>query len=216
MNTLLHSKKPGRKSSQPHFALVRFVVPYLAASLLAGCITAPSHDAAPVQDRSSGMASPQDGNVPRRGAAPRTDSTNWAELSRALENALRDVPNSRVERTPEGMRVLLPAANGFIAGKAGLTPVMASTLQQIVPVLNRYQSTHVRIVTHTDGIGSEMFNLRLSIQRAEAVMEQLRHDGISLARMSADGRGEIEPIADNSKPDGRARNRRVEIFLNPG
>ena len=65
----------------------------------------------------------------------------------------------------------------------------------------------------TDSQGSEMINLQLSITRAEAVVEHLRQRGIALERLSADGRGEADPLTSNATEEGRARNRRVELIL---
>jgi outer membrane protein OmpA-like peptidoglycan-associated protein len=136
-----------------------------------------------------------------------------ATLRKDLENALRDVPDNRIELQPEGVRVSLPAADGFASNRADIKPALATLLQRIAPVFNLHQGADITIVGHTDAIGSEMHNLRLSIQRAEAVAEYLRNLDVALDRMSADGRGEAEPIADNKTPEGRARNRRVEFFL---
>lgn len=71
------------------------------------------------------------------------------------------------------------------------------------------------IVGHTDWIGSDAYNLRLSVRRAEAVREALIRAGIPADRLRAEGRGESRPVADNRTDAGRAKNRRVEI-ASPG
>jgi outer membrane protein OmpA-like peptidoglycan-associated protein len=71
----------------------------------------------------------------------------------------------------------------------------------------------VRIIGHTDSTGSDELNDRLSIQRAEATRNYLAARGVNPQRIMVAGRGEREPVADNSTESGRARNRRVEIFL---
>jgi outer membrane protein OmpA-like peptidoglycan-associated protein len=189
----------------------RFAAPLIAALLLVGCTGVP----APVEDHDSLDPQRPDAAVTPQGK-PSLPDTDWTGLSNDLESALREVTGGRVDHLVEGLRISLPAAHGFTTGKTHIMPAFAETLQRTVPILNRYQNTRLHIVAHTDSAGSEMFNLRLSIQRAEAVMEHLRRQGVALARMSADGRGETEPIANNAKPDGRARNRRIEIFLTPG
>jgi len=71
----------------------------------------------------------------------------------------------------------------------------------------------VRVVGHTDNVGSDASNNTLSIARADTVRDFLEDRGVSRSRIEAVGRGEREPIASNDTADGRAKNRRVEIFL---
>ena len=82
---------------------------------------------------------------------------------------------------------------------------------RLCPKHNTISNSHV--VGHTDSQGSEMHNLQLSIGRAEAVADHLRRRGIALERLSADGRGEADPLTSNASETGRARNRRVELQL---
>jgi OOP family OmpA-OmpF porin len=66
---------------------------------------------------------------------------------------------------------------------------------------------------HTDSIGSDEYNLRLSQRRAEAVAAWLAAHGIAAARLTAKGFGESKPVADNRTAEGRQRNRRIEIVV---
>lgn len=180
-----------------------------ASLLFAGCTGVP----APTQEHSGFTPPPGNGasfSATRQAAAP-----DWAGLQHELETALREIPDNRIAHLPEGLRASLPAADGFASGQAEIRPPLAALLQRVVPVFQRHAWAGIRIVGHTDGQGSEMRNLDLSFRRAEAVVEYLRQQGIEFGRLSADGRGEADPIADNAKPEGRARNRRIEIFLNP-
>ncbi|HRP96955.1 MAG TPA: OmpA family protein [Rhodocyclaceae bacterium] len=121
-----------------------------------------------------------------------------------------------VQTMDDGALLLrLPAAEGFAPDSAAPTPALRAMLEHVAAALAEAPDTEVRVLGHTDGLGSELYNLQLSIQRAEAVMEYLRTRGISLARLSADGRGEAEPIADNASESGRAVNRRVEVVVRP-
>ena len=86
-------------------------------------------------------------------------------------------------------------------------------LDALAPVLAPEEGAAVKVIGHTDSQGSEMINLQLSIARAEAVVEHLRQRGIALERLSADGRGEADPLTSNATEEGRARNRRVELIL---
>jgi OOP family OmpA-OmpF porin len=67
------------------------------------------------------------------------------------------------------------------------------------------------IAGHTDSSGDDAYNLRLSQQRAESVLQFLASQGIERSRLVARGYGETEPVADNGSPSGRDRNRRVEF-----
>jgi outer membrane protein OmpA-like peptidoglycan-associated protein len=71
----------------------------------------------------------------------------------------------------------------------------------------------VRIVGHTDSTGSDAINNPLSVNRAQRARDYLVARGVSSSRISIDGRGSREPVADNGTADGRARNRRIDIFL---
>ena len=71
----------------------------------------------------------------------------------------------------------------------------------------------VRIVGHTDSTGSDAINNPLSVNRAQSARDYLVSRGVSASRMAIDGRGSREPIADNATESGRARNRRIDIFL---
>ena len=64
---------------------------------------------------------------------------------------------------------------------------------------------------HTDSVGSDAYNQKLSVQRAEAVKAYLVSKGIEKNRIYTEGKGEKQPIADNQTKEGRAKNRRVEI-----
>lgn len=181
---------------------VRSAVPLSFALLLAACTGTP--------------VSFQEHEAFNQGeSGSRLDATAWAGLRQNLETALAGVPGHHIDALPDGLRVILPAADGFPSRKAALVPrsTLATAIPRIAPVLKRHPEARLQILAYTSSTDSEMYNLRLTIQRAEAVMEQLRREGIEAVRMGADGRGETEPVADNATPEGRARNQRVEIYL---
>lgn len=179
----------------------------LSATLLLGaCATEPARQA---------DISPQPSDAPARRAAPAA-KIDWPALHKELAAALRDVADTEVgEPTVDGFSVRIPVNNGFASGSAEPRPALTRVLDSVVAPLATRPAVAVRIVGHTDSQGSEMYNLQLSIRRAEAVMEYLRSRGLALDRLTADGKGEMEPIADNAKEATRARNRRVELILRP-
>jgi outer membrane protein OmpA-like peptidoglycan-associated protein len=91
-------------------------------------------------------------------------------------------------------------------------PTFRPSLAKVAEVLKGYD-TKMTVVGHTDSSGSDSYNEQLSERRAEAVRAELIRDGVPAERLSAIGRGESEPRADNSTEAGRAQNRRVEILV---
>lgn len=102
----------------------------------------------------------------------------------------------------------------FGFNSADIAPQAAQKLEAMGQALGseRLASSCIRVEGHTDGIGSNAFNDRLSRRRAEAVVHYLAtRFGLDPQRLVGVGRGKREPIDDNGTPEGRQRNRRVEI-----
>lgn len=99
----------------------------------------------------------------------------------------------------------------FAVDSATLTPAAQSTLAELAARLRERAVGEVTIIGHTDSTGAPDYNLRLSIARAQAVLDALRADVGPEVKLTASGRGEQEPVADNSTPDGRMQNRRVTV-----
>ncbi len=102
----------------------------------------------------------------------------------------------------------------FESGNSTLKSSSISTIQELVNVLNSSPNTKVKIIGHTDSDGSEATNLELSRERAYSVKEKMIKLGITQPkRISVEGRGESQPLADNSTAAGKAQNRRVEFII---
>ncbi len=101
----------------------------------------------------------------------------------------------------------------FEFDKADLKPESYPELDRVVELMKKYPNIKVEIAGHTDSIGSEAYNLRLSQRRAEAVVKYLVSKGIDPSRLIAKGYGESQPIAPNDTEEGRALNRRVEFRI---
>ncbi|MGB3454559.1 MAG: OmpA family protein [Moheibacter sp.] len=101
----------------------------------------------------------------------------------------------------------------FNTASSELKPESKTVIQEIADVLKVNPGVRLKIIGHTDSDGDDAKNLKLSKDRAESVKNSLVNDyGISASRLETDGKGETEPVADNSTADGKAQNRRVEFL----
>ncbi|MCM8569739.1 OmpA family protein [Gramella jeungdoensis] len=101
----------------------------------------------------------------------------------------------------------------FDFNKATIRQESEDALQSIVDIMNEYPQTIFHIEGHTDSIGSEAYNMKLSKERAASVESWLSEHGVPANRLTSEGYGETQPIATNSTDAGRQENRRVEISL---
>ena len=99
----------------------------------------------------------------------------------------------------------------FDTGKATITPESAAAIGEVAKLLKTDAALKVHVVGHTDNVGSVESNLKLSQDRAAAVVQALVQQGIAAARLRPYGCGSFAPVASNDAEDGRAKNRRVEI-----
>ncbi len=99
----------------------------------------------------------------------------------------------------------------FDFNKATLQPDSDPALEGVAALLRKQSSLTIEVQGHTDNVGSDAYNQRLSDARAGTVVNWLESHGIAASRLTAKGYGADSPIADNDSPEGRAKNRRVEI-----
>ncbi len=107
-------------------------------------------------------------------------------------------------------RIVLRGVN-FDFDKATIRPDGKPVLDEAVRTLQEESDVRVSVEGHTDSVGSDAYNMRLSKERAEAVADYLTAGGIAHGRISTIGFGESKPVASNETEDGRAQNRRVEF-----
>lgn len=100
----------------------------------------------------------------------------------------------------------------FEFGSANLTAASFGTLNDIVALMKEFKNANLEVQGHTDIVGTEEFNQKLSEDRAHAVTDYLESKGIDSKRLRAKGFGTKMPIADNESDEGRAKNRRVELI----
>lgn len=119
-----------------------------------------------------------------------------------------------VSQTPDNqLKLNIPSDISFDTNRADIKPNLRPILDQFASGLATQPNSDVRIIGHTDSTGPDTVNDPLSLQRAEAARDYLAARGVDPRRVQVAGRGEREPVADNTTDAGRARNRRVEIFL---
>jgi outer membrane protein OmpA-like peptidoglycan-associated protein len=99
----------------------------------------------------------------------------------------------------------------FDTGKSTLKPDAKITLAKLAGVMLVFSKTTMQVEGYTDNVGTEATNLKLSESRAKAVRDFFESQGIASSRLSSVGKGPADPVADNATPEGRAKNRRVEI-----
>jgi outer membrane protein OmpA-like peptidoglycan-associated protein len=128
----------------------------------------------------------------------------------ASERAQHAVEIERVR--DDLLKLTLANEVSFDVNSATVKPTFKPSLAKVAEVLKGYDSK-MTVVGHTDSSGSDSYNQQLSERRAEAVRAELIRDGVPAERLSAAGRGESEPRADNGTDTGRAQNRRVEILV---
>jgi SH3 domain-containing YSC84-like protein 1 len=130
-----------------------------------------------------------------------------AELNRYRNADTTGNPGASLERTG---RVTLSNIH-FATGNADITPDSEASLNDVVATLKEHAAWNIRVEGFTDNVGSRAANLRLSSDRASAVMNWLASHGIDRGRLSSKGYGEGRPVANNSTAEGRAKNRRVQL-----
>jgi OOP family OmpA-OmpF porin len=94
-----------------------------------------------------------------------------------------------------------------------ITPKSMLVLEKSVGFLKEHPEYKVKITGHTDNIGDDAYNLKLSKDRAEDVLKIFNRKGVNFKRLEATGKGELEPLESNDTDEGRALNRRIEVEL---
>lgn len=119
-----------------------------------------------------------------------------------------------VRTTGKGSVLTVPESVLFDFNKFILKPQATKALDAVVDYIRSHPAREIVVTGYTDNIGSDAYNLRLSLQRAQSVADYLMyHGGIDPKLFKIVGKGKANPIADNSTEAGRAKNRRVEIKL---
>ena len=120
-------------------------------------------------------------------------------------------PVAPVPQPPAATKVTYAADAFFDFDKSVLKPEGRAKLDDLVGKIKDINLEVIIAVGHTDSVGSDAYNQRLSVRRSEAVKAYLVSKGVERNRVYTEGKGEKQPVADNKTAEGRAKNRRVEI-----
>jgi len=138
-----------------------------------------------------------------------------AEFERTLASERR-TNQIEVERLRnENLKITMNSEVSFDFNSASLKPAFSRSLDKVANILQRYPRSSIRIIGHTDNVGSAAYNKRLSEDRANAVAWSLEDAGLDPRRVSVEGRGESQPRVSNDSEAGRQLNRRVEMLIIP-
>jgi len=134
-------------------------------------------------------------------------------MDQQAERLAKSLPNAKVERVGEGILVTFDSGILFDFDSDALRPEARTNLANLARSLLEFDKTSVLLVGHTDAVGSESYNQALSERRANAAANFLISQGVPRDRITAVGRGELEPVASNDDEYGRQQNRRVEVAI---
>ena len=131
----------------------------------------------------------------------------------AMEKATAGTGVAVSQTADNRLKLDIPSDISFDVGRSAIKSNFAPILTHFATSLNQNPITSVTIVGHTDSTGSDAINNPLSFDRANSARDYLVSRGVAAQRIATDGRGSREPIANNSSEQGRAQNRRVEIYV---
>lgn len=140
-------------------------------------------------------------------------SSNMERQRKEMEAATQGTGVSVVKTPDNQLRLDIPSDISFDTGRYDIAHNFKAILDTFADGLRRNTATTVRIVGHTDSTGSDAINNPLSLNRANSVSYYLQDRGVNGSRIRTEGRGAMQPVADNGSSYGRAKNRRVEIYV---
>jgi len=123
---------------------------------------------------------------------------------------------ARVEKLPNDVvRITMTNQTAFDTDSSNIKPGFHTTMDKLADVVLRYNKTTLTVVGHTDNVGADDYNLKLSERRALSVAHYLEQKRVNSMRLAISGKGETQPVASNGSEGGRQANRRVEIYVEP-
>ena len=137
------------------------------------------------------------------------------DLEKTLAHEIQ-AGQARVDKMPNDvLRITMTNQTAFETDSSTIKQGFNSTMDKVADVVLRYGKTTLTVVGHTDNVGSNDYNQKLSERRAHSVAEYLESKRVNALRLALAGKGETQPIASNATEAGRQQNRRVEIYVEP-
>ena len=140
-------------------------------------------------------------------------SQNMEKQKREMEQATQGTGVNVSQTADNQLKLDIPSDISFDTGRADIKGNFAPILDRFAEGLRNNPNAEVRIIGHTDSTGTDAINDPLSLQRAESTRNYLTARGIGGTRIQVQGMGSRQPIASNNTAEGRAKNRRVEIYV---
>jgi outer membrane protein OmpA-like peptidoglycan-associated protein len=140
-------------------------------------------------------------------------SQRMENQKRQMEQATRGTGVAVSQTADNQLRLDIPADISFDTGRSAVKSNFAPVLDQFAVGLRNNPGALVRIIGHTDSTGTDAINNPLSVDRAASTRDYLVMRGVPATQFQIEGRGAMQPIATNDTAEGRARNRRVEIYV---
>ena len=134
-------------------------------------------------------------------------------MDKQAEELRKDLEGAEVERVGEGIKITFDSGLLFDVNKSALSPASITNLNELAKTLKKYEDTNILIEGHTDSTGTDAINDKLSRERAKSVTDHLQAQGVAVSRITTEGYGSKQPVADNATEAGRAENRRVEVAI---
>ena len=167
------------------------------------------------RNRSKGALIGAVGGALAGGAVGRYMDDQKRDLEKNLSQEIK-LGQARVEKLPNDVvRVTMTNQTAFETNSAQIKSGFHSTMDKLADVVVRYNKTSLTIVGHTDDVGTNEYNQKLSERRALSVAQYLEGKQVNSLRLAISGKGETQPIATNNTEGGRQANRRVEIYVEP-
>ncbi|MEI9944899.1 MAG: OmpA family protein [Chitinophagaceae bacterium] len=143
------------------------------------------------------------------------------QMDKQAEKIKTEIPGAKVERVGEGINVTFDENNPdgskagvyFATNKYAINANSKLALSKLQKIFAEYPETNILVEGHTDDVGTEEYNMKLSQRRAEAVGKALKADGVAASRIIISWYGENQPIVENSSDGNRALNRRVQFVI---
>jgi outer membrane protein OmpA-like peptidoglycan-associated protein len=140
-------------------------------------------------------------------------SRHMEQQRQQMEQATRGTGVQVSQTSDNRLKLEIPSDVSFDTNRSDIKPNFRPILDRFAQTLNENPATNVTIIGHTDNTGGDQINQPLSLDRASHARDYLASRGIDPNRITVEGRAAREPVASNDDPAGRARNRRVEIFV---